>query len=67
MVARAFNMTTNMTSAAHVINQLSPDEVFRRLRDQLPYQETRTYILAVVDRQSRYLDLDPTMEQVSAR
>jgi len=66
-VARAFNMTTNMTSAAHVINQLSPDEVFRRLRDQLPYQETRTYVLAVVDRQSRYLDLDPTMEQVSAR
>jgi membrane-bound lytic murein transglycosylase C len=64
-VARAFNATTNMNSAAGIINQLRPDEVFLRLREQLPYEETRNYIVAVVGRQDRYRSLDPVSEQAS--
>jgi membrane-bound lytic murein transglycosylase C len=64
-VARAFNATTNMASAARIINQLASDEVLRRLREQLPYEETRNYIVAVLSRQDRYRSMDPITEQTS--
>jgi membrane-bound lytic murein transglycosylase C len=65
-VARAFNATTNINSAARIINQFPPDEVFRRLCEQLPHAETRTYIVAVVERQGRYRSMDPITEPASA-
>jgi len=62
----SFGGTTNIASAARVINQLPPDEVFRRLREQLPFQETRTYIAAVVERQDRYRNMDPVVPPANA-
>ena len=65
-VARAFTATTNIASAARIINKLPPEAVYRRLRAQLPYQETRNYIAAVVERQDRYRGMDPVTTQAAA-
>jgi membrane-bound lytic murein transglycosylase C len=57
-VARAFDGTTRIAGAARLINALSPDETLRRLTEQLPYEETRRYVAAVVARQERYRSFD---------
>lgn len=57
-VARAFNGTTNINSAAQIINVTAPNDVLKRLQAQLPYEETRTYVTAVVARQERYKSFD---------
>jgi|tagenome__1003787_1003787.scaffolds.fasta_scaffold20723893_1 peptidoglycan lytic transglycosylase C len=57
-VARAFDGTTRIANAARLINSLPPDEILRRLTVQLPYEETRRYVTAVVARQERYRGFD---------
>lgn len=59
-LARAFNRTTNMRTAALVINQMGAGEVFQHLRTQLPYQETRQYLAKVSEAQRRYQNWDET-------
>ena len=57
-VAKAFDGTTRIATAAHLINTLSPGETLRRLTMQLPYEETRRYLTAVVAREARYRGFD---------
>ncbi|UEM06379.1 transglycosylase SLT domain-containing protein [Skermanella rosea] len=57
-VARAFNGTTNIGRAAPLINQLPPEEVFDHLSEQLPFEETRRYLVKVTEARRRYLDWD---------
>jgi membrane-bound lytic murein transglycosylase C len=57
-VARAFDGTTRIASAARLINGLPPGEVLRRLKVRLPHEETRRYVAAVLERQGRYQGLD---------
>ena len=57
-VARAFGSATNIASAAGVINSLPSDEVLRRLQVQLPRQETRRYVAAVLASRGRYSSFD---------
>src|SRR4051794_21280443 len=57
-VARAFDGTTRIANAVRLINSLPPDEILRRLTVQLPYEETRRYVTAVVARQERYRGFD---------
>ncbi len=49
-VCRAFDAGTSLTRAAPVINAMTPDQVYSRLRAHLPYEETRNYIVKVNDR-----------------
>jgi membrane-bound lytic murein transglycosylase C len=66
-VAKAFDGTTRIASAARLINSLPPDEILRRLTVQLPYEETRRYVTAVVARQERYRSFDaPESKQMLA-
>jgi membrane-bound lytic murein transglycosylase C len=53
-VARAFTNTRSVNQAAPVINDMSPDEVYTKLRSDLPYEETRNYIKKVTDRMPQY-------------
>jgi membrane-bound lytic murein transglycosylase C len=57
-VARAFDGTTRIASAARLINSMPPDETLRRLTAQLPAEETRRYLTAVLARQGRYGNFD---------
>ncbi|WP_192499410.1 transglycosylase SLT domain-containing protein [Skermanella pratensis] len=57
-VARAFNSTTNISSAASLINRLPPEKVFDHLSEQLPYEETRRYLVKVTGARERYRDWD---------
>jgi membrane-bound lytic murein transglycosylase C len=45
-VYKAF--AANSTSAINQINSLEPPAVYDRLRNNLPYQETRDYLVKVV-------------------
>jgi membrane-bound lytic murein transglycosylase C len=53
-VAKAFTTKRNIPEAVQVINGLSADQVFARLRSALPYEETRTYVRNVSERLSMY-------------
>jgi soluble lytic murein transglycosylase-like protein len=53
-VCRAFGAGTSLTRAAPVINGMEAGDVYRRLRTQLPYEETRRYVYKVVDRMPLY-------------
>lgn len=53
-VARAFIGSTNITKASTKINQLSPKEVYLRLRKHLPYEETQRYVRKVSINMSKY-------------
>ncbi len=46
-VARAFSGTTSVKAAAPIINALSPDDVFARLESDLPFDETKAYLVKV--------------------
>ncbi|MFV2005752.1 MAG: murein transglycosylase domain-containing protein [Gammaproteobacteria bacterium] len=49
-VSRAFSDGASIRQAAPVINRMSSDQVYNRLRSDLPYEETRNYIKRVRDR-----------------
>ena len=57
-VAWAFDGTTRIAAAARLINTLPPEEVLRRLKADLPQEETRRYVAAVLARQDRYRRFD---------
>jgi hypothetical protein len=40
-----------------VINRLDPDAVFNRLKNSLPYEETRRYVKKVTEAKKRYTAL----------
>lgn len=56
-VARSYTGTTNITKAATLINQRSPQANYEHLRIKLPYQETRDYLKRVVARLPGYREL----------
>lgn len=49
-VARAFTGKGHIGEAAQKINRLQPQQVYRHLRQHLPYQETRDYLEKVTKR-----------------
>lgn len=53
-VARAFGHGTNIARAAQSINQQTPQQVYNRLVNNLPYAETRKYLPLVVSRYQSY-------------
>ncbi len=55
-VARAFNSdnSTNIRKAAKIINQMTPKQVFERLIERLPYDETKNYLKKVSSRMPLY-------------
>jgi len=53
-VCKAFDAGTSLTRAAPVINSMTPDQVYSRLRTNLPYEETRNYIVKVNERLPLY-------------
>lgn len=48
---------SDRAKAAQIINGLSPDEVYARLRSSLPYDETRRYVKKVTDAKKKYLNI----------
>ena len=57
-VARAFTGRTSVGEAAQIINGMTPEEVYRHLREHLPYEETRNYIRKVTRAQDKFAPLD---------
>ncbi|MGB5866280.1 MAG: transglycosylase SLT domain-containing protein [Arcobacteraceae bacterium] len=53
-VAKTFIGNTNINKAANTINEMTPDQVYKKLISNLPYNETRTYLKKVNDRVSAY-------------
>jgi len=53
-VARAFVGTNDVSRAATLINQMPPENVYRHLITNLPYQETRDYLQRVCRRIEAY-------------
>jgi membrane-bound lytic murein transglycosylase C len=53
-VCKAFGAGASLTRAAPVINGMTPEQVYNQLRTQLPYEETRKYIVKVNDRLPLY-------------
>jgi len=53
-VCKAFDAGTSLTRAAPVINGMTPEQVYSRLRTNLPYEETRNYIVKVNERLPLY-------------
>ncbi|RMA92507.1 murein transglycosylase domain-containing protein [Hydrogenothermus marinus] len=49
-VARAFIGTTNIKKAIHIINKMTPSEVYNTLEKNLPYEETKQYLNKVAIR-----------------
>ena len=43
--------------AVDIINRMSPKEVYKKLRNSLPYQEARRYIMKVTEAKKRYVRL----------
>lgn len=54
-VARTFSGTNNVKKAATRINQMSPDEVYEYLVNNLPHAETQRYMKKVTSRMKKYL------------
>jgi membrane-bound lytic murein transglycosylase C len=55
-VCKAFGAGTSLSHAAPIINSMSAQEVYQRLRRNLPYAETRHYIEKVSGRVPLYKD-----------
>ncbi len=53
-VAKTFTGNTNINKAAVTINKLTPQQVYKKLISNLPYNETRKYLKKVNDRVSAY-------------
>ncbi|WP_022958685.1 transglycosylase SLT domain-containing protein [Spongiibacter tropicus] len=56
-VAKAFTGKLNISRAAVVINNMSPQDVFITLETKLPYDETRKYIKKVTAAEKHFLSL----------
>ncbi|MEH6447115.1 MAG: transglycosylase SLT domain-containing protein [Oleispira sp.] len=56
-VAKAFIGRASMQRAYPVINQLPPERVFEILKNDLPYKETRKYLVKVTDHMANYAQL----------
>lgn len=56
-VAKAFIGRASMQRAYPVINQLSPERVFDILKKNLPYEETRKYLVKVTNHLNNYSKL----------
>jgi len=56
-VAKAFVGNYNISAAANVINRMSPDDVYRTLKRNLPYDETKRYLDKVLDKIEIYKPL----------
>jgi membrane-bound lytic murein transglycosylase C len=54
-VAKAFIKQASFNKAAPVINKLEPQQVYEKLKNQLPRKETRKYIEKVSTRMEKYL------------
>lgn len=64
-VARAFTGKTNIKRAAEAINKMAPSEVLDALKKQLPYAETRAYLVKVMAARGNYADLDQVLAGAS--
>ena len=53
-VAKTFTGKRNIPEAVQVINSMTAEQVFSRLRSSLPYEETRVYVRTVTERMSMY-------------
>jgi len=53
-VSKAFIGTTKLYSAIPVINKMSADEVYKHLKANLPYDETKDYLERVSTRMKVY-------------
>ena len=53
-VSKAFNGTTNINKAAKIINNMTSDQVYKRLMKKLPYNETKKYLYKVNNRMGMY-------------
>lgn len=53
-VCKAFGAGTSLSRAAPIINRMTPDQVYQRLQRDLPYEETRKYVVKVNDRLPLY-------------
>ncbi|MGK0255429.1 MAG: membrane-bound lytic murein transglycosylase C, partial [Arcobacteraceae bacterium] len=53
-VAKTFIGNNNINEASNTINKMSPDQVYKQLLNDLPYNETRKYLKKVTDRVSSY-------------
>lgn len=53
-VARAFTGKTSVVRAAPHINSMTPQQVYSHLQRNLPYTETRQYLVRVTDRLEQY-------------
>jgi membrane-bound lytic murein transglycosylase C len=61
-LARAFG-TNSVRTATQKINEMSADAVYNHLREKLPYEETRKYLVKVNDAQNRYQNMfEPAIE-----
>jgi membrane-bound lytic murein transglycosylase C len=49
--------SSNRTTAAHIINQKKPSEVYQILRSKLPYNETRRYLYKVVNYKKQFVNI----------
>jgi membrane-bound lytic murein transglycosylase C len=56
-VARAFTGKRHLKKAIPIINSLTSQQVYDRLRKHLPYEETRDYVQRVSQRMKAYQDL----------
>lgn len=56
-VAWAFVKTNNIKSAAHIINTLTPEQVYNRLLRDLKYDEPKAYLKKVTQRVGSYSKL----------
>ena len=54
-VAKAFIKRASFKKAVSEINKLTPQEVYEKLKNYLPHQETRNYIVKVSKRMEKYL------------
>ncbi len=57
-VAKSFTGATNVRTAAKIINTMTPNEVYAHLQQNLPYEETRRYIVKVTEAQKKYFAFD---------
>jgi membrane-bound lytic murein transglycosylase C len=57
-VAKSFTGKTNVRTAAKIINTMTPNEVYAYLQENLPYEETRHYIVKVTEAQKKYFAFD---------
>jgi membrane-bound lytic murein transglycosylase C len=56
-VAKAFVGSASIERAFTVINQLTPEQVYATLKKDLPYAETRRYIVKVIAHRKNYLEI----------